>query len=58
MKYRDARLLHEGDQVIRKADDEVLMVKSLEIYGNVKVVRFNVVNTENVSTFVYNDEVK
>lgn len=58
MKYRDARLLHEGDQIIRKDDDQVLTIKSLEIYGNVKVVRFNVVNEHSVSTFVYNDEVK
>jgi hypothetical protein len=58
MKYRDARLLHEGDQVTRKTDDQVLTILSLEIYGSVKVVRFNVVNEHNVSTFVYNDEVK
>ena len=39
MRYRDAKLLKEGDQISHNKEN--LIVKSIEIYANVKVVRVN-----------------
>lgn len=58
MRYRDARLLHEGDEVIRKSNNGVYTIKSLEIYGQNKVVRLNCVDLNNALVTLYHDEVK
>lgn len=41
MRYRDARLLKEGDRVTTKETDTTYIVSTIEVYGNVKTVRVN-----------------
>lgn len=41
MKYRDARLLKEGDTVVSKVDGLTYHVKNIEVYGSVKTIRVN-----------------
>lgn len=41
MRYRDARLLKEGDTVVTKETGVAYTVKTTEVYGNVKTVRVN-----------------
>lgn len=61
MKYRDAKKLHKGDEVIRIHDDLSLIVNDIEIYGSVKTVRLNCYEN-NVSggpmITVYHNEVR
>lgn len=47
MRYRDARLLTQGDTVTNKYNDTVYHVKDIEVYGSIKTVRVNC--QENVS---------
>ena len=58
MKYRVAKTLHSGDQVIRKTDEETLTINSIEVYGLAKVVRLNCIDKFNQLSFVYHDEIK
>jgi len=39
MRYRDAKNLQNGDEVIRKEDKAILTVKSVEAYGQYKIVK-------------------
>ncbi len=41
MRYRDARLLKEGDTVVAKENEQTYHVLTIEVYGNVKTVRVN-----------------
>ncbi len=41
MKYRDARKLHNGDEVTRKKDRAILTVESIEVFWINKVVKIN-----------------
>jgi hypothetical protein len=41
MRYRDARLLKEGDTVVAKENEQTYYVSTIEVYGNVKTVRVN-----------------
>ncbi len=56
MKYRDARLLKPGDQVIRKNDNLPLVVDSVELYGQFKTVKINCLN-EGTTVSLFNEEV-
>lgn len=46
MRYRDARLLKQGDKVYSKESGNLYFVKSTEVYGSVKVVRINCVRAD------------
>lgn len=39
MRYRDAKKLHNGDQVTRKFDQQVLTVNNIEVFGQYKRVK-------------------
>ena len=57
MRYREAKLLHNGDEVILKSDKTILLVKSLEVFGQYKKVKLNCVNDSGRAYSVYNDEI-
>lgn len=44
MRYRDAKLLVQGDQVVSKETNITYFVKNIEVYGSVKMIRVNCVN--------------
>jgi hypothetical protein len=58
MKYRDAKKLHNGDEVIRKSDKAILTVKDVEVYGQNRVVRLNCVTAANAAVSLFHDEVE
>jgi hypothetical protein len=58
MRYRDARLLSEGDSVIRKQDKQVLTVQDIECYGQHKTVKINCLDINNKNISVLNDEIE
>lgn len=58
MKYRDAKKLHNGDEVIRKSDKAVLTVKDIEVYGQNRIVRLNCVTVANTAVSLFHDEVE
>lgn len=58
MRYRQARLLHNGDQVIRKTDDNPLTVNAIEVFGNVKIVKLYCIDQNNALINLFHDEVK
>lgn len=39
MRYRDAKKLHNGDQVTRKFDQQTLTVSNVEVFGQYKRVK-------------------
>jgi hypothetical protein len=39
MRYRDAKLLCEGDEVVRKDDKTSFIVKEVEVFGQYKKVK-------------------
>lgn len=41
MRYREAKLLKEGDPVVAKKTGTSYTVKSVEVYGSVSCVRIN-----------------
>lgn len=57
MKYRDAKQLHNGDQVIRKSDGTAMVVSSIEVYGQYKKVKINCLIDNSYFTY-FNDEVQ
>jgi hypothetical protein len=58
MRYRDARQLQNEDEVIRKSDNRVLIVKSLELFGQYKKALLHCVDKEtNSRVDLYHDEV-
>ena len=58
MRYRDAKKLRNGDEVIRKEDKVSLLVKEVEIFVQSKVVRHNCVTKNNSWVSLYHDEVE
>jgi hypothetical protein len=61
MKYRDAKNIHKGDEVIRIHDDLSLIVSSIEVYGQFKKVRLNCYETNTSGgpmITVYHNEVR
>jgi hypothetical protein len=46
MRYRDARLLKQGDKVTSKESSVQYFVKNIEVYGNVKMIRINCVTED------------
>jgi hypothetical protein len=57
MRYRDAKKLHNGDEVIRKSDKVSMIVNSVECYGQYKKVKINCIINGSL-TSIYNDEVE
>jgi hypothetical protein len=53
MKYRYAKNLHNEDQVTRKEDKALLIVKSIEVYGQYKKVKLNCVEYKDSGTGAY-----
>lgn len=43
MQFRNAKKLQKGDEVISKESNTPYIVTSIEVYGQVKFVRINVV---------------
>jgi len=58
MRYRDARLLSEGDEVIKKEDKQVLKVESIEAFGQFKTVKINVITVYGKHISLFNDEIE
>lgn len=62
MRYRDAKRLQNGDQIIRKEDKVVFVIKEIEIFPSQKTVRFNCVpylyETGGAWTSLYQNEVE
>lgn len=58
MKYRDAKNLHNGDQVIRKEDGVPLIVIDIQVYGQYKKVIINCTDEHGARSSHYNDEVE
>jgi hypothetical protein len=58
MRYRDAKDLHNGDQVKRKSDGTYLIVSSTEVFGQYKKVYIHCVDEHNAKVSLYNDEVE
>ena len=58
MRYRDAKDLHNGDQVQRKSDKTYLVVQSTEVFGQYKKVYIHCVDEHNGRVSLYNDEVE
>jgi len=56
MKYRDAITLKEGDQVIKASDKAPLIVSSIELFGQFKVVKIYYVDNDKVKS-VFNTEI-
>lgn len=60
MNYREARLLKEGDEVIRKEDGVNLIVHDVTAFGQykkVKLVCFVKEDEEKNKLYYYNDDV-
>jgi hypothetical protein len=57
MRYRDAKLLDAGDQVILKKDNTILIVNSIEIYGQFKTVKINVLDINGSLISLFNDQI-
>jgi hypothetical protein len=58
MRYRDAKNLHNGDQVIRKSDKTPFIVQDIEVFGQYKKVYIHCVDEQNARVSFYNDEVE
>lgn len=58
MKYRDAKDLHNGDQVIRKDDQVPLIVQEVQVFGQYKKVLMHCTTESNERVSIYNDEVE
>ncbi len=62
MRYRDAKVLHNGDEVIRKEDKVSIRVQDIEVYGQYKKVRINgiihVEGTGGARVSLFHDEVE
>ena len=39
MKYRDARLLKEGDEIIRKEDNAAMIISEAQAFGQYRTVK-------------------
>lgn len=57
MRYRDAKKLHNGDQVTRKEDGAILLIKEVEVFGQYKKVKFTC-DIDGTRVSVYHDEVE
>lgn len=57
MRYRDAKKLQNGDEVKRKSDGAILLIKEVEVFGQYKKVRFTCDLTGS-RVIVYHDEVE
>ena len=58
MQYRYAKSLHNGDQVTRKYDGALFIVKDTEVFGQYKKVKINCVDADGVYETLFNDEVE
>lgn len=57
MRYRDARLLKVGDEVVRKSDKLTMTVTSIEAFGQFKTVKINCVSGD-IKATLFNEEVE
>ncbi|HEY5268556.1 MAG TPA: hypothetical protein VII94_05510 [Candidatus Saccharimonadales bacterium] len=57
MKYRDARLLQSGHEVIRKVDQMIITVTSIEAFGQYKKVKIAGTDSNGVKAYLFNEEV-
>lgn len=58
MKYKLAKWLQTGDQVILKSDQSILTVKTAEVFGQYKKVLLHCVDHNNAPVSVYNDHIE
>ena len=58
MKYRDARLLKQGDQIIRKSDQVKLTIESIVLVGQYKEAIFTCIDLNGKKIELYNHEVE
>lgn len=58
MRYRDAKKLHNEDEVIRKSDKVILKVLSVEVYGSNQMVRLNCVEPGGAAVSLFHNEVE
>jgi len=62
MKYRDAKLLHNGDEITCKADGIVYQVIDIQVFGQYKKVKINCCRETQIGCghlySFYNDEVE
>jgi hypothetical protein len=58
MRYRDAKKLHNKDEVIRKSDKVVLTVLDIEVYGVNMVVRVNCVEPGGAHVSIFHNEIE
>ena len=56
MKYRDARLLSEGDKVTRKVDGASLLIKEVECFGQYKTVKLVCNTDDGLRVIIFNEE--
>lgn len=58
MKYRDARLLKQGDQIIRKIDQAKLTIEAVVLFGQYKEAIFTCIDLNGKKVELYNYEVE
>lgn len=58
MRYRDARLLKEGDKVVTKETNITYMVRNVEVYGSERPIRVNVVSDSGEKLAFFHTELK
>lgn len=58
MRYREAKNLQSGDQVLKKSDKAKLIVQSLEIFGQFKLVRIHCETMSGDKISLYNSEIE
>lgn len=57
MRYRDARLLQNGQEVIRKVDQVVITITSIEAFGQYKKVKIAGTDPIGTKVYLFNEEV-
>lgn len=57
MKYREAKLLKEGDQIIRKSDQVKFTIDSIALIGQYKEAIFTCTDLNGKKIELYNHEV-
>jgi hypothetical protein len=61
MRYRDAKLLKEGNEVVRSSDKSVMVVKEAFVFGQYKTVKIGCFikdNPESPYIYLINSEIE
>jgi hypothetical protein len=58
MRYRYAKLLLQGDEVVRKTDNVHLTVSSIQVFGQYKKVQITAIAANGCIDTIFNDEVE